>query len=118
MELAKSHKLILYSLGQFYAQLNQQLIAKPLQVRTSKIAFITFILHSNIITKKERAIYKNLESLETKKLIEYQSKRIKFTEEGINQFKKINKEIEPFIKIKEFFSNTKQPIQVQTMIRN
>ena len=104
MKLTKTHRLILYALGQFYLQLNQPLKEKPLQLRTSKIAFITFLLHSGIITKQERALYKNLEMLEQKRLITYENRMIRFTNAGIFILKKIDKEIEEFLKIKQFFS--------------
>jgi len=78
MKLTKTHRLILYALGQFYQQLNQPLKEKPLQLRTSKIAFVTFILHSGIVTKQGRALYKNLETLEKKNLITYDKRMIVF----------------------------------------
>ncbi len=55
MKLTKTHRLILFALGKFYVSLNQPLVEKPVQVRTSKIAFIDHLLHSGIISKQERA---------------------------------------------------------------
>ena len=119
MKLTKTERLILYSLGQFYAQLTQPLQEKPIHLRTSKIACIAFLLHSNIIVKKERALYKNLEELEKKKLLEYQNKMITFTEKGILVVKKINKDVEQFIKIEKFFSTGEKPKRkLQTVIRS
>ena len=117
MKLTKTHRLILYALGQFYQQLNQPLKEKPLQLRTSKIAFITFLLHSGIITKHERALYKNLELLEKKKLITYDHRMIQFTEQGLDILEKIDSEIQQFVQIEEHFRNTKKP-KLQTLIKS
>jgi hypothetical protein len=119
MELTKTQRLILFSLGQFYRQLNQPLQEKPLKLRTSKIVFITFLRHSKIITAKARALYKNLETLEDKKLIEYDQKMIKFTKLGLEILAKINQEIQQFIEIKEFFKKVEKPKRkLQTTIQS
>ncbi|MBU1622857.1 MAG: hypothetical protein KJ597_04760 [Nanoarchaeota archaeon] len=118
IKLSKPERLILYSLGEFYKQLNQPLKEKPLQLRTSKIAFITFVLHSEIITKQERALYKNIESLEKKKLITYDKRMIKFTEKGLKILARIEQEIEQFVKISEYFRRKEMPkSKLQTVIR-
>ncbi len=107
MKLTKTERHILFALGEFYHQLNQPLTEKPLQLRTSKVVFITFLLHSEIVTKRERALYKNLESLEKKKLITYDHRMIRFTEEGLQILLKINQEIEQFWVIRKFFTEKK-----------
>ena len=115
MKITKSQKLILYALGHFYNQLNQPL-AKPLKLRTSKIAFITFLLHSSLVTKQERALYKNLEILEKKKLISYENKMIKLSSNGLDIYEKINSEIEQFVLLKDFFKKDKPRRKLQTTI--
>ena len=117
MKVTKTQRQIIYALGQFYHQLNQPLIAKPIKVRTSKIAFITFLSHSEIITKQQRALYKNLETLEDKGLISYEGRMITFTALGLNILDKINREINQFIQLRDFFKNRKQHNEVQTIIR-
>ncbi len=116
MRLTKTERLVLFALGQFYQQLNQPLDHKVLKIRTSKIAFITFLLHSEIITQKSRALYKNLESLEKKKLIEYEGRMIKFTSIGLEILTKINKEVSMFLQLREFFQG-KKPKKLQTVLR-
>jgi len=120
MKLTKTQRLILFSLGQFYDQLNQPLKEKPLQLQTSKIVFITFLLHSGIITKQERALYRNLESLEEKNLITYEKRMIKLTPQGISILQKINDEIRKFNEIEKFFAKKKTTTKqkLQTMIKN
>ena len=116
MKLTKTQRQILFALGEFYQQLNQPLETKPLQLRTSKIVFITFLLHSGSVAKHERALYKNLEMLEKRKLITYENRMISFTEEGLSFLKKINQEIEQFFGIRRLFLETKTKKEFQTVI--
>src|SRR3989344_8004448 len=89
MKLTKAQRLILFALGQFYTALNQPLVQKLVQVRTSKIAFIEHLLRAKLISKQERALYKNLETLENKKLNLYENRMIMFTEFGLKELEKI-----------------------------
>lgn len=109
IKITKTQRLILYSLGQFYKSLNQPLSEKHLKLRTSKIAFIELLLSSRIMGKQERALYKNLETLEDKKLIEYHNRKIKLTEKGVKIIDKINKEVKQFNNVKEYFKEVKKP---------
>jgi len=109
IKITKTQRLILYSLGQFYQSLNQPLSEKHLRLRTSKITFIELLLSSGIVGKQERALYKNLETLEDKKLIEYFDRKVKLTEKGIKIMDKINKEVKQFTDVKEYFKNVKKP---------
>ena len=118
MKLTKTQRLILFALGHFYTSLNQPLVEKPLQVRTSKIAFIEHLRQSTIISKQERALYKNLETLENRKLISYENKMIMFTELGLQELEKINKEMKQFISLERYFEQEKPKGKLQTRIRN
>jgi len=118
MKLTKTERLILYSLGEFYDSLNQRLISGPVKIQTSKIAFIEMLLKSEIITKQERSIYKNLESLEKKKLIGYESRMIKFTGQGLKILNKIKTETRQFLNIKDYFVNARSKRKLQTIIKN
>ncbi|HLD40487.1 MAG TPA: hypothetical protein VJB13_05100 [Candidatus Nanoarchaeia archaeon] len=118
MKLSKTQRLILYALAHFYTSLNQPLVEKPVQVRTSKIAFIEHLLAAKIVSKQERALYKNLETLEQKKLISYENKMIIFTEFGLREVEKINKEIQQFIDLEKYFQQEKPKRKIQTMIRS
>jgi len=118
MKLTKTQRLILYALGHFYTALNQPLVEKPVQVRTSKIAFIEHLLAAKIVSKQERALYKNLETLEMKKLISYKNKMIIFTEFGLREVEKINKEIQQFIDLEKYFEQEKPKRKLQTVIRS
>lgn len=118
MKLTKTQRLILYALGHFYTALNQPLVEKPVQVRTSKIAFIEHLLAAKIVAKQERALYKNLETLEQKKMISYENKMIMFTELGLRELEKINKEIQQFISLEKYFEQEKPKRKLQTVIRS
>ena len=118
MKLTRTQRLMLYSLGHYYRRLNQELQKKPIRLKTSKITFIELLLNSRIISKQERAVYKNLEVLESKKLIEYDNKMIKFTENGLNILSKINKEIHQFIDVQMYFDTAMKPKRkLQTVIK-
>ena len=118
MSLTRVQRLILFSLGQFYHALNQPLVEKPLLLETSKITFIELLLNSKVISKQERAVYKNLETLEGKKLIEYDQKMIRFTEKGLKELQKITTEIVQYKKTEEFFHNVQPKRKLQTMIKS
>ncbi len=119
MKLTTPQRLILFSLGRFYQSINQPLTEKPLRLRTSKITFIELLIDSGMITKQERALYKNLESIEKNKLIEYEKKMIKFTEKGFREMQKINKEIKQFVEVEKYFSESKKPKRkLQTTIND
>jgi len=117
MSLTNTQKRILYSLGQCYQSLNQPYRDKPLKVFVSKIAFIELLQQADFIKKQPRAIYKNLELLEKKKLIAYNDKKIKLTQRGNRLFNKIEKDIKPYLNIKDFWhQNLKTERQLQTYI--
>ena len=117
MLLGKTERLILYSLSEFYKSINQPLTATPLKLRTSKIAFIELLIEAKVISQQKRAVYKNLEALEEKKLIAYDKRMIKLTEKGLEILDKINQEVNQFVKIKDYFKDAKRPKRkLQTVI--
>ena len=116
MNISKSQRVILYSLSCCYKSINQPLSSKPLQLKTSKITFIELLL--GVIGKKERAIYKDLENLEQKKLIEYDQRMIQFTENGLREVHKIDTEITQFLNINSYFQNLEKPRRkLQTVMK-
>ncbi len=103
--LTNNQRLVLYSLGQCYSQLNRKFEDKPLEISVSKIAFIEALLKSGLVSKKARALYKNLETLEKKKLIVYDNKMLKFTKRGYSSFSRLGKEIEPYVTHNSFWNS-------------
>lgn len=116
MDLTHTQKLILHSLGQFYQAINQPLIEKPVRLRTSKIAFIELLLECRAMSKQSRAVYKNLETLEKKKMIEYESRMIRFTERGLKHLKRIDQDIRPFVEVENHFRTAKPGRKLQTVM--
>ena len=116
MKLTRTQRFILYSLSKFYEHLNQPLEDKPLKLRTSKVAFIELLTKSKIIARQERALYKNLEILEKKKLIEYDNRMIRFTKIGLTITARICAEVEMFGKIEEYFKSASTKRKLQTTI--
>ncbi|HLD33145.1 MAG TPA: hypothetical protein VJB66_00315 [Candidatus Nanoarchaeia archaeon] len=102
--LSRPHKVMLYSLGQCYRQLNKRFDNAPLEVSISKVTFIATLLASRLLGKTERAMYKNLEFLERKKLISYNSKELRFTERGYKQFLRLRDDVAPFIQHEQFWA--------------
>ncbi len=116
--LTRTQCLMLYALSKFYARLNQPLVEKPLQVRTSKAVFIRLILQSKVFSKQERAIYRNLEILEEKKCLIYENHMIIFTEKGLRELHKIEAEISKFLELSKKFQQQETKGNFQTIIRN
>lgn len=117
MKLTRTQRLILFALGKFYISLNQPLVEKPVQVQTSKIAFIEHLLKSNILSKQERAFYKNLETLGNKKLISYDNRMFMLTELGLRELENINQEILQFANLEKYFQQEKPKGKLQTVIK-
>lgn len=118
MKLTTIQRLILYSLGQFYTGLNQPLVEKTLTVQTSKITFIEHLQKSKLVKIQERALYKNLEILEKKYLIRYEQHMILFAEKGLQELNRINKEINQYLKISDYFKMAEKPKRkLQTVIK-
>ncbi len=119
MKLTRTQRLILYALGHFYQSINQPLVEKPVKLQTSKITFIEHLMNAQIVSKQERALYKNLEMLENKKLIEYENNRIYFTELGIKEVQRINKEVRQCTDVDRYFQGAELPKRkLQTVMRS
>lgn len=116
MGLTKTQKLTLYSLGECYNQLNKRLSEAPLTVFISKIGFIEVMMNSGLVEKKERALYKNLESLEKKKLISYEERNLKFTKRGLIHYQRIKNGIGPFLAVEKFLKEIKTDRDLQTKL--
>ncbi len=118
MALTKTQKLTLYSLGECYRQLNKRFGDAPLQVFISKIGFIEVMINSGLVEKKERALYKNLETLEKKKLIYYENRNLRFTKRGFMHYNRIKKGVEPFLAVGKFLKGAKTDRKLQTTLAN
>jgi len=95
---------MLYSLGKWFDEANASIRDKPLEVSISKSIFIHFVRDTGIAIKQSRALYKNLEILEKKKLISYDNKELKLTPRGKKHYAEIDKRISPYIVLTQLFS--------------
>lgn len=118
MSLTKTQKLTLYSLGECYNQLNKRFGDAPLQVFISKIGFIEVMINNGLMEKKERALYKNLETLEKKRLIYYENKNLRFTKRGFIHYNRIKNGIKPFLAVCLFLKDVKTNRRLQTTLAN
>src|SRR3989344_3835046 len=83
MKLSQKTKLMLFTLGEYYKTANKKVKINSMQVVIPKTDFIRLVQEAGIAEKQPRAIYKNLEILEKKKIIIYKNKALMFTERGI-----------------------------------
>lgn len=96
-KLSKQESYMLFAIGQCYKSFNKLFYNKPLQVSISKPVFIDLMISSKSVKKKERAIYKNLESLEKKKFLKYKNNELSFTGKGLSVFKKMDSDIKEYV---------------------
>jgi predicted transcriptional regulator len=120
MKSTKTQRFILYSLGKWFEEANKKIKNTSLAVSISKTSFIELVLNSGIAKKQKRAIYKNLEDLEKRKLINYKNKEMELTKKGKKLFKEIKADLKPYIivykKLKEK-SPTSYTKKVQTVFK-
>lgn len=106
-KITKKQQFMLFILGQYYRQINHKFKTHFLKVTVSKVEFIDIVKKSGIVSKQARAIYKNLEDLEKNRLIEYTHHLLKFRKEGIKEFERINKDIQPYLDAVEIIKQKK-----------
>lgn len=99
MGLSRPQAFVLFALGRCYEECDRRFADKPLVVQMSKKSFIELARAANMVSKGERAMYKNLEDLEAKKLISYDRKSLKLTERGEKRFQELLTKIEPYLSV-------------------
>ncbi len=99
MKMTKVQKYILYALGKWFQEANKRIKDRPLVVSINKVSFIEIVKKAKIAKKQERALYKNLEILQKKKLVSYENKELKLTAKGERLFRKIESEVIPYFKL-------------------
>lgn len=92
-------RFMLFVLGEFFTQACKRLDKAPLEISISKAEFISIVLKANMAAKKERALYKNLESLEFKGLIAYDSKNLRLTNKGKKTVGHIHSDLMPYFSV-------------------
>ncbi|MFH2028316.1 MAG: hypothetical protein ABIJ08_04220 [Nanoarchaeota archaeon] len=99
MKTTKVQNYILYALGKWFEEANKRIKDKPLAVSINKVTFINLVKNAKIAKKQERALYKNLEILEKKRLVNYMNKELELTQKGEKLFKNIEKEVLPYFNL-------------------
>jgi len=121
MKTTKKQMFILFILGMWYLEANKKIKNKNLEVAISKSVFIDLVKKAQFVEKKERALYKNLEILEKKKLINYKNRNLALTQRGMKLFNKLNSEVSPYLSILSIIKS-KNPLsytkKAQTIFRN
>jgi len=97
MGASKKEKLVLYALHHYYNTVKDRLNKQMIEPTLTKTTFIELLMKAKLVEKKERAIYRNLESLEKQKLISYNKSKLRLTIKGSRICKKIHKDIEGFL---------------------
>ncbi len=100
MRATKVQAFILFALGTCYEECGRRFAGKPLAVSMNKVDFIELARKAKITSKKERALYKNLEALESLKLITYDNKSLALTPKGQQVFERVRNDLEPYINVK------------------
>ena len=99
MKTTKVQNFILFTLGCWFEKANKKVKDKPLKVSISKKLFIDLVMNAGFAKKQERALYKNLEILEKKKLIYYQNKELELTRTGGKLYAKLVKSLGPYFNV-------------------
>jgi len=97
MGLTNKQKYMLFILGEYYNKERGRLKKEFLDIAISKPVFIDLVLSSGLVSKKSRAVYKNLEMLERKKLIYYENRMLKMTALGLKRFQELEAAISPYL---------------------
>lgn len=102
---------MLFMLGRVIEKSNKRFSTSPVEVRLSKIDFIKAMMKIKAVSKKERAMYKNLEALEKQKLISYRNREMKITKKGMRKYQVLDKRIRPYLETQSIINNTKIPVK-------
>jgi predicted transcriptional regulator len=92
-------KFILFTLGSWYLEANRRFLDRQIEIVISKATFIDLVLRANLAQKQARALYKNLEDLEKRKLVSYAHKSLALTVKGQRLFEKIYHELRPYVNV-------------------
>src|ERR1041385_5250000 len=104
--MLKSHeRFIFFALGRCQFEAKKRFEGKPLSVSMSKAAFIELARAAGMVAKSPRAVYRNLEELEKRKYVDYQTRSLILTERGQKAYEKILTELLPYFTVAQIASN-------------
>jgi hypothetical protein len=120
MALSRVQEHILFTLGRWHADAQRKL-PEALEPALTKKAFIDALLAADIAGKKERALYRNLEALESRRLVSYGNRTLRLTPAGSRAYESIARRLTPFLNVITALSR-KDPLQygrrLQTSFRH
>ncbi|MDA1197244.1 MAG: hypothetical protein O2779_04755 [Nanoarchaeota archaeon] len=99
MAATRVQEFILFTLGKWFEEANKKIVGKPLEVSISKTIFIGLVKKAEFARKQSRALYKNLEILEKKKLISYANKELMLTARGRKLYATIDSRVSPYVDV-------------------
>ncbi|HII71807.1 TPA: hypothetical protein HA265_03570 [Candidatus Woesearchaeota archaeon] len=96
MVLTPKTREMLFILGQFLRETDRRFSSAPLKVSVLKAEFIDVVKGMGAVSKQERAIYRNLESLEKSGYISYADEGLTLTKKGHHEYMKMSGDLERF----------------------
>lgn len=119
MKLNKIEKVMLYALGRYYEISIRTIPDKSLAIHLPKSVFIDFVKKVELFEKGERAIYKNLEYLEGRKLISYENRNLALAEKGRKEYKQLKEGLRPYFEVNNIIvkDKVKKSKKLQTIFR-
>lgn len=116
--ISNTEEEMLFVLARFLQESNKQFEDSPLRISVSKAEFIDGIMKLKAVQKQERAVYKNLENLERKRLIKYtKTKELGLTRKGLNQYNDMNKSITKYMLILNRLESKNMSRNIQSKLR-
>ncbi|MFC1741373.1 hypothetical protein ACFL3V_02470 [Nanoarchaeota archaeon] len=114
----KGHKKeMLFILGQFLKATDKKFGPRHLSVSVSKVEFIESIIKLDIVAKKDRAVYRNLEELQKSRMVIYDEKSLRISKKGFAEYDRILKEFGAFIHIMQKMDPKKITFKRKTQTR-
>ena len=118
--LTKVQEFMLYALGTTYEQFTARFAGKPMAIVMSKADFIELVHSAKIASKKDRAVYRNLESLEKLRLIAYNNRTLALTKKGQLAYASIKRDLGPYFFVSDLLKSNdllKYTTKKQTVLR-
>jgi len=97
--LTRVQAFMLFSLGKAYEEFDARFAGRPVAFVMNKTDFIELVHKSHIATKKDRAVYRNLQSLEEQRYVSYHKKNLILTKKGAKEYERIRKETRPYLAV-------------------
>ncbi|MBI4139959.1 hypothetical protein HY483_03280 [Candidatus Woesearchaeota archaeon] len=104
MHVTRQQSVLIFALGTVLNSLRSR-VKPPLSISLSKSAFIDIVLKTGIIGVKDRELYRLLEVLEEKNIVQYDGLSLLLSPRGEKSFLGIVKTISPFLKVQNSLAN-------------